>query len=179
MTRMRTPLLLACATFGALPAHALYDPKPIPELARSEGEWTGVLTYEDYQEPHRRVNLPTTLRAALDAPNEIALHFSFDDGPGKVVQSYERISIDLPGRVLVWSGLTPSDSETCRILSSASTAGNFEIVAETTNTRGGPLEVVRYHFTLGADTLQIAKEEGDSAETLQFRNRYVFRRPGR
>lgn len=176
---MRTPLLLACATFGALPAHALYDPKPIAELAQSEGEWTGVLTYEDYQEPHNRVNLPTTLRAALDAPNEIALHFSFDDGPGKVVQSYERISLDLKAKVLVWSGLTPADSETCQILSSGNAAGVFDIVAETTSNKGGHPEVVRYHFTLGSDTLRIAKEEGVSEETLKFRNSYVFHRPAR
>ncbi len=176
---MRTPLLLACATFGALPAHALYDPKPIPELSQCEGAWTGVLTYEDYQEPHRLVSLPTTLRAALDAPNEITLHFSFDDGPGKVVQAYERIALDLKAGVLVWSGLTPADAETCRILSSAGTAGKFEIVAETTTTQGGKVELVRYHFTLGGDTLQIAKEEGDSELTLEFRNRYLFHRPVR
>jgi hypothetical protein len=173
---VRTPLLLACATFGALPSYGLYDPKPIPELAQSEGEWIGTLTYEDYQPPHRRMELPTRLQAALDAPNEISLHFSVEDGPGKVVQSYERIRIDLKGKVLIWSGLTPSDSETCRILSSTNAGGDFVIVAEIAGTGGSEAELTRYHFTFGANTFQIAKEEGPDPAALRFRNRYVFRR---
>eukprot|EP01034_Spumella_vulgaris_P015846 gene15846-20248_t len=79
------------------------------------GDWSGALEYRDYQPPHRRVSLPTKLSvtAVPAEPTTLFLNFVYDDGPGKIVKSASRLSLDLTAQRLVWSSegkpSTPAD----------------------------------------------------------------------
>lgn len=158
------------------PAFALYDPIPQEFLSASEGEWTGTLEYRDYQPPHKRVTLATELYASLSSPNELTLHYVFDDGPHKIVHSYDRLQIDLVAKTLRWSGLKAEDTSICTILSAQKSGDAFEIVAQRESIDDGKKKLIRYHLTLGAARFEIAKDEGPDPETLAFADRYLFRR---
>jgi hypothetical protein len=93
---MATALLISL--IAGTPALALYDPKPVEPLAQFEGAWIGSLTYKDYQDPTREVTLPTQMFVALAEPGKLALHYVYDDGPKKIVHSYEALSIDLAAK---------------------------------------------------------------------------------
>ncbi len=169
-------LVLAGLCLGVSRAGALYDPKPMPALAACEGAWVGTLEYKDYSQPDRRVTLPTRLSATLAASNALALHYVFDDGPGKVVHSYERLEINLDARSVTWSGTTPSDTQVCTLESSEETGGGLVVVALWRNpAKPGSFE--RYRIALGEDAIEISKEDGGDPAALSFRDRYVFRRP--
>ncbi|UXH76042.1 hypothetical protein [Roseateles amylovorans] len=99
----RRLLLLTLGLFAARPASALYDPKPLAFLESALGHWAGTLTYRDYQKPDRMVTLKTVMTASLAAPDELALYYVFDDGPGKTVYSYERMKFDLAGHQMIWN----------------------------------------------------------------------------
>ena len=68
--------LLALLVLAAAAARAAEPAAPVPTAAslyaRWTGAWSGVLEYRDYQPPHGRVSLPTTLAVTL-APDAAAL----------------------------------------------------------------------------------------------------------
>jgi hypothetical protein len=166
-------LLLAVGTLAVRPASALYDPKPIGLLELAPGTWSGSLTYRDYQKPDKMVRLPTTMVASLVAPEELALYYVFDDGPGKTVYSYERMKVDLAAGQLLWSSGTtkPSRSE-YQITSASSSAGKSALAFEKRSDAGSDrysLEVTKSTWSLTKYELQLG-----GAETL--RNRYEFSR---
>jgi hypothetical protein len=154
---------------------ALYDPKPDGALSEVQGEWKGSLTYRDYSKPDRLVTLPTRLFVALSAPNELVLHFVFDDGPLKTVYSYERMTFDYSGKQLSWtSGSTKKSIDVHTITASTKegsvTTLNFERQSE------GKTD--RYSLALSSQRLQLTKEEVKSSGEPIFRNRYEFSRTG-
>lgn len=63
------------------------------------GQWKGVLEYRDYRPLHGRVSLPTTL-TVKPAPGATALilHFVYDDGLKKTVNSIARLEFDPAAR---------------------------------------------------------------------------------
>lgn len=149
-------------------------PTPDPILASVQGEWQGTLTYRDYSRPDRLVTLPTRLFAALTGPSELALHFVYDDGPGKTVFAYERLTFDVPHNAVVWSS-GPDDASPmqCRVTSQSEQGGERRLSCDE---RAGA-EVHRHTFSLAAGTLQLSKDEIDSAGDSTFRNRYQLTRP--
>ncbi len=155
---------------------ALYDPKPVPELAQTEGEWQGTLTYKDYQDPTLKVTLQTMLEAALATPSELTLHYIFDDGPKKIVHSYEGLALDLPQKTLTWLGLKPSDTAICRIASVEHTGETLTVIAEMDRIDEGTHKWYRYHVTLGPKLIKITKDDGTDPKMLSFRDEYVFHR---
>ena len=177
-----TSLLLRVLVLGFLAAGlcrsmtAHDDPPPTPPLSEIEGEWLGTLVYKDYQPPHARVSLPVVLKASLLGPGDIALHYVYDDGPGKVVHGYERLSLDLEKKTLVWSGRDEPDITRCEVTSAEREAGEWVIVADARKTEKGRLLAIRYRLRLSGSTLEIAKEEGFPPDILSFRNGYSFHR---
>jgi len=157
-------------------AFALYDPTPAEFLSAIEGSWNGMLEYRDYQPPHRHVTLPTKLYVSLVAPNELSLHYVFDDGPKKIVHSYDLLQVDLAKKTLRWSGLKPEDTSICTIVSSQKTGDAFEIVAERESVDDGKKKLIRYRLKLAADNFEVRKDEGADAASLSFADRYSFQR---
>jgi hypothetical protein len=153
------------ALAAAFPARvfALYDPKPSQFLDMAAGAWVGALTYRDWANPDKLVTLPSTLSIALSAPEELALFYTFDDGPGKVVYSYERMSFDFKANTLSWvSGISkPSTSQ--YVVTSAGLDG----VEGRTD---------KYTFSVGRQALSLGKVEFSPSGAQTFRNKYEFRR---
>lgn len=170
-------LLLAALLLLPCTASALYDPAPADALAAAEGVWTGTLTYRDYSDPDREVTLPTRLFVTLGAPDELVLHYIYDDGPGKTVHSYERMRFDTAAGTLLWrSGPGADDATEYRLQPTADGAtpgAHFTLE----RTEGGEAPAcVRHHIRIDASALVFEKLEGASCDALQRRNRSSFAR---
>ncbi|HKS56206.1 MAG TPA: hypothetical protein VJS12_13025 [Steroidobacteraceae bacterium] len=167
-------ILFAVLCFGSGSAGALYNPAPDAGLAAVQGEWTGTLTYRDYEKPDKMVTLPTKLFIALGAPNELVLHFAYDDGPSKTVYSYERMQFDFSAKQLTWSSLGDEDPPTkCRISEEAQEQPAGRRMTCEQADKG---KVERYELVLTPQRLTISKEEIDAAGKSVLRNRYQFSR---
>jgi hypothetical protein len=153
-----------------------------PNLARIyagwSGQWTGVLEYRDYQPPHGRVALPTTLSVtpAPDAP-ALILRFVYNDSPHKTVKSASRLTLDLAARRLTWSDegkpATPEDTFT---LAEASASGD-ELVFEGHAMDDNKPSRVRYTITTTPGSWRILKETTSDSPTFSFRHEYRFTHP--
>lgn len=170
--------VLLCVALCATPltGHALYDPAPAAGLMAVEGAWQGTLEYRDYQPPHKRVTLPTKLFVAAASPNELSLHYIFDDGPKKIIHSYDRVAIDLAAGTVRFSGLKPTDTSVATVVSSKNVDGVLDIVAERTEESKGATEVIRYRLRLSQSAFEILKTAGPKGAEGEFRNQYSFRR---
>lgn len=169
----RRTLLLALGSIAASPAKALYDPKPIALLDRAPGRWVGSLTYRDYQKPDKMVTLKTAMIVSLAAPNELILYYVFDDGPGKTVYSYERMSFDLAANRLIWdSGTSKPDHSEYKITATevleAKSSLVFEKKSETRNDKCF-LEITTSNWSL-------VKYEISAEGTENLRSKYEFER---
>jgi hypothetical protein len=172
----RVIFALMSLLMAALPAWGQHDPKPDEALAAVEGEWKGSLTYRDYSDPDRMVTLPTELFVTFGSPQELVMHYIYDDGPGKIVHSYETMSVDLAGGRVVWtSGIKERTETTGRVVSDSREGVSRRLVIES-NDDG---KVTRHTLELDADRFGMRKDEIDSAGKSSFRNRYEFRRPTR
>jgi hypothetical protein len=171
----RRTVLVALIGLVAIPAQALYDPKPDEGLASVQGEWSGSLTYRDYGKPDRMVTLQTRLFVALSAPSELVFHYVFADGPGKTVYSYEKMRFDFGARRVAWeSGIAERSQTAFAIVSNATEGGIQTIVFERKNDQG----VDRYRMVLAMRGLTIAKDEIQPDGTVLFRNKLEFKRGG-
>jgi hypothetical protein len=169
--------LLAIAAALSAPAHALYDPPPLIELAPLPGEWRGSLTYDDCTRPGRLVTLPTTLFVALIAPDELTLHYVFDDGPGKRVYLYEKMRFDFAKGEVAWTtGVVEKESSISRIVSDTTAGGVRQLVFEQPADGGAP--TTRYTLQIGSRTFSLKQEAIGAAGTARFRNHYELNRPG-
>jgi hypothetical protein len=169
-------LALLSLMVAALPAWALYDPKPDATLAAIEGEWKGSLTYRDYGDPDRIVTLPTELFVTLGSPQELVMHYVYDDGPGKVVHSYEAMRFDFEvGRVTWISGVKERTESTGRVVSDSRDGATRRLVIESTDDG----KVARHTYEFGAGQFGMRKDEIDAEGKSTFRDRYEFTRATR
>lgn len=174
MNRRRAFGLLVAASAAALPALAAGDPKPEAVLASLLGEWRGALTYRDYSEPDKTVTLPTKLFVSLIGPDEVAMHFVYDDGPGKTVYGYERLRFEFASETLVWiTGAVERTALVGRIVASSSEANLKRYVVD--STKDGSL--TRYTFEFSPSSFTMKKDEVDATGKVNNRNRYTFQRP--
>ena len=168
-------LLMGIAVLVALPLHADDDSKPDDTLSVVQGEWRGTLTYRDYGKPDKLVKLPTKLYAALSSPNELVLHYVYDDGPGKTVYSYERMKFDFAKGELTWiSGLSKKSESVSRIIANVQVGDLRRLVFERDSEKGKD----QFTTELGGKDFSLKKEEIDAKGSVLFRNKYEFRRPG-
>jgi hypothetical protein len=158
--------LLSRGTAAAMP------PPPAVALAALEGGWTGTLEYSDYRSG-KRVVLPTEARAALAGAATLAVHFVYDDGPGKTVHSYERLALDPDGEHVRWESSDEPLAAAGRIVERRATETSTEMVFE----QPAPYGRDRYTLVVAAAHWSLRKEEvRDSGVT--FRHEYRFRRVG-
>jgi hypothetical protein len=156
------------------PADALYDPKPDDTFAAAQGQWTGSLTYRDYAKPDQFVTLNTRVFVALSGPSELTVHYAYDDGPGKTVYSYERMTFDAAQSQLTWAGgLTPKSVNTYRITSNTADGSARTITFERSTEKG----VDRFKFELSGKAWTLVKDEIDVAGKATLRSRTTLNRP--
>lgn len=172
---LRRNFLFLTAFSVATPAFALYDPEPVGEIWLLEGEWHGTLTYNDYSSPGKLVTLKTQLFAALSSPSELVLHYVYDDGPGKTVYSYERMTFQPEGKaaVLASGGSKPSET-TYAVVSNTRDGDMRKVIFEDTVGTG----TNRFTLEFGPQTFVQKHEEIEGAAVPVFRNEYRFRRAG-
>jgi hypothetical protein len=163
--------LLTLGAFAVRPASALYDPKPIAFLEAATGIWRGTLTYRDYQKPDRMVTLNTVLTASLSDPDELALYYVFNDGPGKTVYSYERMKFDFAGRELIWNSGTSRPSRVqYKMTSSSVQEGRSALMFETI--QDTPTD--QYSLEITKKTLLLTKYEAAAGLDKILRSKYEF-----
>lgn len=171
MLRLNIVLLTLALFSGA--ANALYDPKPEEALYASQGEWRGALTYKDYSQPDKSVTLPTTLFVALSGPNELVLNFVFNDGPGKTVYSYEKMSFDFKAKQVSWISGIAERSEILAKITSDDRDGQIRRIVFEKESNG---EKERFTLELDAQHFTLQKEEIPAVGNTVLRNRFAFKR---
>lgn len=169
----RRTLFVTLGALTSFPARALYDPKPLALIEAARGTWGGNLTYRDYQKPDRMVTLKTELVASLVAPDELALFYVFDDGPGKTVYSYERLKFDLVANLLVWtSGINKPDRAEYQITTSVMREGRYHLTFQRTH----DASTDDYLFEVNRQTWLLAKHESTGNSQRTLRSKYEFTR---
>jgi hypothetical protein len=161
--------LFSLAALATRPAIALYDPKPNGLLEGVTGAWKGTLTYRDYQNPDKMVVLQMRVAVSMTGPDELALFYVFDDGPGKTVYSYERMSFNVPKGELVWvSGNTKISTNTYRITAATTADRIAKIAFEKT----ADLGVDRHLFEISPRAWMLSKTEVKSGGVEALRSKY-------
>lgn len=166
----RRHLLGSLALFAAPPAFALYEPPPLDLFKHLPGTWRGALTYRDWSPPHRLVSLPCTLYASLTSPREASLFFVFQDGPGKVVYSYDRWTVDAAGRTLSWASGDDQSSYQLAVGPLESDGPSFSLKREA----GGKTYRQTVHISAGTWRMEKVELMPDGSEV--FRNGYQLAR---
>ncbi len=165
----RRTFLFSLAALATQPALAPYDPKPNGLLDSAAGSWKGTLTYRDYQNPDKMVVLPTRIAVSMTGPDELALYYVFDDGPGKTVYSYERMLFNALKGELIWaSGITKPSSSTYRVTVATSADRTSKIAFEKASDSG----VDRYTFEISPRAWTLAKVEVRSGGAETLRSKY-------
>lgn len=163
--------LFSLAALATQPALALYDSKPNSLLENATGSWKGTLTYRDYQNPDKMVLLPTRLAVSMIGPDELALYYVFDDGPGKIVYSYERMLFNVLKGELIWaSGITKPTSNTYRVTAATSADRTSKISFEKAADSG----VDRYTLEISPRAWTLSKIEIKSSGAETLRSKYEF-----
>lgn len=169
-------LLLGLFSFAISLVGAERTPTVEEIYARWRGEWTGVLEYRDYQPPHGRVKLPTTLvvTPALNNPAVLTLSFVYDDGPAKTVKSASRLTLDLIARTLIWSDDgKPASAEDHFSLAEISSNGD-RLVFLGSAQDDNKASRIRYTFTSAPGSWKILKETTSDGPEFAFRHEYLF-----
>lgn len=167
----RRALLAALCIAPTGRAFALYDPKPSAALALAPGAWRGSLTYRDWSNPDKLVTLPCTLAVALTGPEELALYYVFDDGPGKVVYSYDRMAFDFAAASLAWtSGTAKPTTSSYRVTEVLGGSDAASVRFE----RSVDARTERFRLSLTKRDWTLSKVEVAADGTETFRNRYEF-----
>ena len=178
-SRIRLLAAAVCMSLIALtPASALYDPKPVEPLAQFEGTWTGSLTYKDYQDPTREVTLPTQMFVALAEPGKLALHYVYDDGPKKIVHSYEALSIDLGAKTALWTEALGKPAVPYRVTFYEAKAkdGEIVLVLEADGTDPNKPALAQERIEISPNRLYFERRTGATPKDLSFVHRYIFSR---
>lgn len=170
---MRT-LLLALTLAGPGCAHVSAPPPPAATLRELIGEWSGTLEYVDYQPPHRRVRLPTTL-TVTDAGTTLRLAFTYDDGPGKLISSVDALSTD--AETVRWAG------EKSELLYRVIETKPHLLVLEVEGEDDDAPATMRETFSLGPNRFSLVKtvrpRGAGPGATFTFRHGYEFVRVAR
>jgi hypothetical protein len=161
--------LFSLAALATQPALALYDPKPNSLLESAAGSWKGTLTYRDYQNPDKMVVLPTRLVVSMTGPDELALYYVFDDGPGKIVYSYERMLFNVLKGELVWaSGIAKPTSNTYRLIAATIVERTSKFAFEKASDSG----LDRYILEISHRAWTLTKVEVKSSGVETLRSKY-------
>ena len=164
-------LLVACSLAAQAPSAAQIHDGLV-------GHWVGKLEYKDYSNPDKRVTLPTIVDAAVSPKGGVALHFIYDDGPGKTVTGDDAFTIAADGSTLDWTGVKEKEPAIFRVTSLAvdSTARSLRMVVEREGEDDRKPATLRETITLSETEWTILKEVRPGGAVFAFRHQYSLRR---
>ena len=140
------------------------------------GAWTGTLEYRDYRSD-RRVTLPTKLVVEAVGPGQLTFAYTYDDGPGKLVTSRERITIDRAKstyRIQNGDGTYDATFDVAG-LGSFAAASPVIVLSGTGDENGAPVDL-RIRLTVHASSLTMLRESRTAGGEWLFRNQYELTR---
>ena len=166
-------LILALALFLA--------PDTTADLSRAlTGSWVGYLEYRDYSEPPtsaKRVQLPTWL-TVTQSDRGLVFHYTYDDGPNKVVDSQEFLKLDTARNTYTVSEPGhPDDIYTMSGLDALKTGLGTLVLTGSGTDNGKPAErriTLRVHRNMVEWLLETRPAQSSSQYT--FRHLYRFTR---
>lgn len=142
------------------------------------GAWVGALEYRDYSS-NGRVTLPTILhiRMAKDAKS-LTLHYIYDDGPTKVVEDFETVTIDPVANTYTTVSGDGKDTSTDTLAGPAKFAslGQGPLVRMGKGQENGKPVAVRTTLTITPRTLTILKETQAPGQPFLFRDQHTLTR---
>lgn len=152
---------------GLLPATA--DTASVVAMALA-GDWTGTLDYRDCSADTRET-LPTRMQS-----DGQVLAWTFDDGPGKTVQSSEAWTFDASGQSLTITAGINAPNQWRVVESRASADGaSLTIVLEGESIENGREVFARKILTRDGDRLRITKQTRVAGEPFLMRQSYELR----
>lgn len=144
-------------------------PSDLPQ--RLVGDWAGVLEYRDFASD-RRVTLQTGLTAHPDATGGVRLDYVFDDGPGKMVRSATRLSVDLKQQILTMADETSTDLYRFTEMPAARGGGPVAMVLWARGQENGAPVAVRSTLTVNPDAFTLLRETRSKGGRYLFRHEY-------
>ena len=167
------PAVLLAATF----IRAAESPAAIDRAnfhAALSGSWQGTLEYRDYQDPEKRVILPTLLEAESSADHSaFLLAFTYDDGPSKKVRTTDILTLDPLARTLDWFWGYGKNT-TRGQLNAESKPGHLVLVGPGED--GDRPAQIRLTLDYTATAIFILKEISVEGAPFAFRHRYTLTR---
>jgi len=171
--------LATCVALGAWTAHGPAAPTRASLYHALAGEWNGSLDYKDYSNPDRRVTLPTKLRVQFSTDSAaLLMHYTYDDGPGKIVESDDRFSVDAKLTRVTWGSVRDTNPQqfVARASMVAQPAGTEQFIFEGEGRDDNKPATIRETFTISAKSLRILKETRFAGTDFAFRHTYVLAR---
>jgi hypothetical protein len=140
------------------------------------GSWSGTLEYRDYRSD-RRVTLPTKLVVEAGGPGRLTFAYTYDDGPGKIVTSQERITIDRQKSTYRIQNGDGSYDATFEVsgLGSFAAASPVVVLVGKGDENGAPVDL-RITLTVHASTFTMLRESRTVGGDWRFRNQYKLTR---
>ncbi len=142
------------------------------------GAWVGALEYRDYSS-NGRVTLPMILhiRGAKDAKS-LTLHYIYDDGPTKVVEDFETVTIDPVAQTFTTVSGDGKDrsADTLTGLAKFALLRQGSLIRMGTGQENGKPVAVRTTVTITPRALTILKETQVPGQPFLFRDQYTLTR---
>lgn len=149
--------------------------QPVQTLEASlAGSWKGTLEYRDYR-GERRVTLPTTLVVTPLGNGALQYAYVYDDGPGKIVKSTERITVDVNAATYRVQNNDGYDA-TFAIAGLQDFGKTRTLVLSGKGTENDAPVELRVTLAATGSELTILRESKLAGGEWLFRNRYSFRR---
>jgi hypothetical protein len=142
-------------------------PNPTTLLANGiAGRWSGTLDYRDYTND-TRVTLPTQLES-----KDLALNWTFDDGPGKIVRSAEIWAFDKAGtRLRITAGKNAVDYKVSELMV-AKDGQSFTQVLDNESVKNDETVFTRIIVTKSQSQLRLTTMTRKAGEPFLMRNSY-------
>ena len=141
------------------------------------GNWVGTLEYKDYSRPDKRVTLPTKLAISYTADSSaLLMYFTYDDGPGKIVQDSDRFEANAAATRVTWGTPGSTSMQQFEVSDAPSAKGVVSFVLQGEGSDNNKPATIRETFVISRDTLRILKETREVGGAFAFRHGYVMHR---
>jgi hypothetical protein len=142
------------------------------------GSWTGTLQYRDYQSD-QLVSLPTWLDVtSADNNRSLIFHYTYDDGPDKIVHETSLVRLDLDKNTFTVSSEDGKESDTYQMSGadklSASGLGTLTMTGSGMDNK--KKVDVRITLRLDRNSYSYLRETRLPDESFQMRDAYTFTR---